>query len=229
MTGLACVPVAARTLSPSPFLDCVKANFSFQLGLRAIKLLEFQPAGDLVFLVRVSLPLLLCLPSLLCAGQMPLAAADARDSAFPASVHLVRIGVRFSSDGLRVPIWAVMLGDTARAERIAHAYRALGPHGLNATLWTRAGDAPHWARTTYRRPKNIDEVIAWRDDVRLFTQRQEGDDSLLPAPVAHLDADLIGKMEFIIRYDDGSTKVYLFPGTSAGDAERVVTALTARE
>jgi hypothetical protein len=47
--------------------------------------------------------------------------------------------------------------------------------------------------------------------------------------LASLAAELVGKLDFIIRYDDGSTKVYLYPGTSKGDAERVVMALTARD
>jgi len=185
-----------------------------------------------VFLVRLSLLLFLSVSSLLRAGQMPPVAAtsDVRDAALPvSSVQLVQIGNRFSSDGSRVPIWAVMLGNTAQAERIAHAYRGLGPYGLNATLWTRTSSTPRWARTTYLRPRNIDEVIAWHEDARLFTRRQEGDDSLLPSPVAKLEADLIDKFDFIICYDDGSAKLYLYPGTSAGDAERVVTALTARD
>ena len=182
--------------------------------------------------VRLSLMLFVCVSALFCDAQMPGAAAapQARHAALSeTSVQLVQIGTRFYSDGPRVPIWAVMLGDTAEAERIAHVYRGLGPYGLNATLWTHTDGVSGWVRTSYRRPRNIGELLAWHDDVGLFTLRQEGDDSLLPAPLASLQAELVGKLDFIIRYDDGSTKVYLYPGTSKGDAERVVTALTGRD
>ncbi len=158
------------------------------------------------------------------------AAAQVRHAAFSeTSVQLVQIGTRFYSDGSRVPIWAVMMGDTAKAERIAHGYRGLGPYGLNATLWTHTDGVSRWARITYRRPRNIEELLAWHEDVALFTLRHEGDDSLLPPRLASLETELIDKLDFIIRYDDGSTKVYLYPGTSNGDAERVVTALTAHD
>lgn len=163
---------------------------------------------------------------------MPCAAAapQSGQAALPeVSVQLVQIGTRFYSEGSRVPIWAVMMGDTAKAESIAHGYRSLGPYGLNATLWTHTDGVSRWARTSYRRPRNIEELLAWHDDVALFTLRQEGDDSLLPPPLAGLKAELVDKFDFIIRYDDGSTKAYLYPGTSNGDAERVVTALTARD
>lgn len=185
-----------------------------------------------MFPVRFSLTLFLCVSALFCDAQMSGAAAvpQVRHAALPeVNVQLVQIGTRFYSEGSRVPIWAVMLGDTAKAERIAHGYRGLGPYGLNATLWTHTNGVSRWARTTYRRPRNIEELLAWHEDVALFTLRQEGNDSLLPTPFASLEAELVDTLDFIIRYDDGSTKVYLYPGTSNGDAERVVTALTARD
>jgi hypothetical protein len=183
-----------------------------------------------VIAIRVILPLFLFLSSLVCVAQVPLTALDrqVQPSAIPqADVQLVQIGIRFYPDGSRIPIWAVMLGDTARAERKARMYRRLGPYGLNATLWTQSDKAPRWVRTTYRRPQNIDEFMAWYEDAAPFTFRQEGDNSLLPWPFAAFAADLIEKLEFIIRYDDGTAKAYLYPGTSAGDAEKFFSAVAA--
>jgi hypothetical protein len=172
--------------------------------------------------IRFSLSLLICVSSL-CAGQ-DLTPQHFR--LFTASAQLIQIGVRSSPDGEHVPIWAITMGDTAKAERVAHFYHGLGPYGLNATLWTHAEEGAGWVRTTYRRPRNIDEFIAWHDDARPFTFRAEGDASLLPLPFAGLASDLAGKVDFIIRYDDGSAKAYLYPGTSTADAKRVVAALS---
>jgi hypothetical protein len=119
-----------------------------------------------------------------------------------------------------------MVGDTGNAEEIAHQYRWLGPCGLNATLWTRAAETATWIRTSYRRPQNVDEAIAWRGNPESFTTRQQGSVSLLPPPFGRLEADLIEKVEFIITYDDDhSSKAYLVPGTLKADAQAIVAAI----
>jgi len=103
------------------------------------------------------LPLLLCLSSLICAAQAPRTAAvpPGAGHVLPQrQAQLVQIGVRSYPDGSHLPIWALMLGDTANAEQVARRYGSLGPYSLNATLWTRAEDSPAWVMTTYRRPLN---------------------------------------------------------------------------
>jgi hypothetical protein len=141
------------------------------------------------------------------------------------SVELVQSGVRSQSDGPRIPLWAIMVGDTGNAEQIAHQYRWLGPCGLNATVWTRNEETATWVRTSYRRPQNVDEAIAWRANPDRFTSRKQGNISLLPSPFARLGTGLIEKVEFIITYDDDSSKAYLFPGTLKGDAQAIVAAI----
>ena len=118
-----------------------------------------------------------------------------------------------------------MLGDTSHAEQVARRYGSLGPYGLNATLWTRAEDGSAWMMTTYRRPLNIDEAVDLHNNAEAFTSRQRGDSSLLPAVFAKLDANLTNYVDFIIQYDDGSTKAYLYPGTSRSDAEQAAASI----
>lgn len=139
--------------------------------------------------------------------------------------QLVQIGVRSYSDGSHIPIWALMLGDTSHAEQVARRYGSLGPYGLNATLWTRAENGPAWMMTTYRRPLTIDEAVDLHNNAEAFTSRQRGDSSLLPAVFAKLDANLTNSVDFIIQYDDGSTKAYLYPGTSRSDAEQAAASI----
>jgi hypothetical protein len=134
----------------------------------------------------------------------------------------MQIGVRSYPDGSQTPIWAVMLGDTAHAEQVARKYSRFGPYGLNATLWTRADDGSGWVMTAYRRPVNVDEAMDWYENSEPFTSRQQGDSSLLPASFANLGDDMIKNVDFIIRYDDGSAKAYLYPGTSKIDAEHAL-------
>lgn len=140
-------------------------------------------------------------------------------------VQLVQIGVRSYPDGSRVPIWAVMMGDTARAEGIARRYNRFGPYSLNATIWARSSASPAWVRTTYRRPQSLDEIAAWYDDAEAFSSREEGGAWLLPEPFAKLSTELMQRLDFIIRYDDESEKAYLYPGTSKADAEGVAAAI----
>ncbi len=140
-------------------------------------------------------------------------------------VQLVQIGTRSYPDGSRVPIWAVMMGDTARAERIARRYNRFGPYSLNATIWARSSASPAWVRTTYRRPQSLDEIAAWYEDAEAFSFREEGGTWLLPEPFARLSSELMRRLDFIIRYDDESAKAYLYPGTSRQDAEGIVAAI----
>ncbi len=180
-----------------------------------------------MFANRFSLLLLLCLSSLLCTAQAPGDASPRNTALSQDNVQLVQIGIRSYPDGSRVPIWAVMMGDTAQAERIARGYRNFGPYGLNATLWTRTEGMPQWARTTYRRPRNAEETVDWYRNREPFTAREQGDSSLLPAPFGMVAAELIEKVDFIVQYDDGSAKVYLYAGTSTEDAQKIVSAVTA--
>lgn len=144
-----------------------------------------------------------------------------------AKVQLIQIGVRTYPDGSHIPLWAVMLGDTAHAERVAQRYSRFGPYGLNATLWIRAeaDSSAGWVMTAYRRPRDVDEAMDWYENREPFTSRRQGDASLLPAAFADLGADVIKNLDFVIQYDDGSVKAYLSAGTSRIDAEYAVVSL----
>jgi hypothetical protein len=115
-----------------------------------------------------------------------------------------------------------MLGDTTRAEQTARRFTGMGPYSLNATLWTRGNDEATWVRTTYRRPGSIDEALDWVENAERFRSQQEGNGSVLPGPFARLSAERLGDLDFIIQYDDGTAKAYLFPGTSRSAAEKFV-------
>jgi hypothetical protein len=174
-----------------------------------------------------SLPLLL-LSSLLCAAQGPYAAAIPANKTHikpPSKIELMQIGVRSYPDGSHTPIWAVMLGDTSHAEQVARQYGRFGPYGLDATLWTRGEDAAGWVMTAYRRPRNIDEAMDWYKNAEPFISRQQGDCSLLPTAFGSLGSDNIKNIDFVIQYNDGSMKAYLYPGTSRKDAEYAVASL----
>ncbi len=175
--------------------------------------------------IRYSLPFLLCISSLVCGAESD--AQRQQVAISQDSVKLVQIGVRHYPDGAHLPIWAVMMGDTTAAEHMARRYSGFGPYSLDATLWTRVEGVSHWARTTYRRPQNPDEAVDWLNDREPFTSRLEGDSGVLPAQFALLADELISKVDFIIRYTDGSAKAYLVAGTSAEDAEKIVRALSA--
>jgi hypothetical protein len=179
--------------------------------------------------VRIASPLL----ALSCISFLYVAAAAAGDQdknyssdfSLNPKVQVVQIGVRSYSDGFRVPIWAVMIGDTGPAERAAHKYNVFGPYSLNATVWVRNGDAPTWVRTTYQRPRTADEVADWLENAEAFSYREEGGTELLPVSFGKLSGELLRTVEFIVQYDDTSAKAYLFPGTSREEAEAMAAGL----
>jgi hypothetical protein len=170
--------------------------------------------------LNLMLSLLLCLSSV-CAAQAPRIAAgsSSAENVSAANAKVLQIGVRSYPDGSHIPIWAIMLGDTANAEHVAHSYVRFGPHGLNATLWTHVDGTSQWSMSIYRRPSTLDEALEWYKNAEAFTSHQTGDYSLLPAGFAKLSADVIKSIDFIIRYNDGSIKAYLYPGTSRADVE----------
>lgn len=144
-------------------------------------------------------------------------------------VQLVQIGVR-STNGVHTPLWAVMMGDTTAAEQFARRFKALGPHSLNATVWTHDEDSAGWLRTTFIRPRDIDEAVDLHNDPQAFTLRKTGGVGVLPPQFWGITADLMERIDFIIRYeDDGSAKAYLYPYTSREDAEQLVAVLSENE
>jgi hypothetical protein len=165
----------------------------------------------------------LCLSSLLCFAQSAHWAIDQPNPLPQRDVQLVQTGTRsMHPQGLHIPLWAITAGDTTAAEQIAHQFNSCGPYGLNATLWTRTDHARGWVQTSYRRPKDADEAMALRQNPEPFTSRRHGDASILPSPFAELTPDMRDKIEFIIMYDDGTAKSYLYPGVSQQDAEEIV-------
>ena len=194
------------------------------IGIRAA---ENTSIGRLIVRTAPRLLPLLCI-SFLCVA--PSIAGDrdnsrASDLWREPKVQLVQIGIRCYPNGTRVPIWAVMLGDTTGAERTARRYSGFGPYSLDASVWVRNADGPSWVRTTYNRPQTADEAAVWYENAEAFSDREEGGTELLSAPFRKLSGDLIRKVEFIVRYDDESVKAYLVPGTSKEDADWMVAVL----
>lgn len=147
---------------------------------------------------------------------------DHSDVSLPdASVQLVQIGVRSYPDGLRVPMWAVMIGNTARAELRAREHKEFGPYSLNGTVWVPSGNAQTWVRVTYRRPQTLDDVVDWYSNAEAFSSRKEGGISLLPRPFSELSSDVIQRIDFIVVYEDRSAKAYLLPGISKQEGEAI--------
>jgi hypothetical protein len=135
-------------------------------------------------------------------------------------VQAVQIGVRIQGES-RIPIWAVMVGDTSSAERIGRLFSRLGPNGLDATVWTR-DTTFQWSKTTFHRPQNLDEMMSLLDDREAFTSRESGDVSLLPVRFRTLRPELLQDLDFIICYNDGTAKAYILPGVSQAEVDEIV-------
>ncbi|MEK7567174.1 MAG: hypothetical protein AAB527_03525 [Patescibacteria group bacterium] len=137
-------------------------------------------------------------------------AVDLAVAAVVESVSLEKDGTRWSSRRGSSELWTVMVGDTAPAEKKAIAWtRNLGPFALNATLWARApAKVSLWKKVTFRRPANIDEFAEFVYSKEKFYS--ESYESALPPPFDRLSAEDLAKIDFVISYADGGTKVYLF-------------------
>lgn len=146
------------------------------------------------------------------------------------SVSLVEIGNSFTTEdgGKNVPIFAVMLGNTKKAEMLAYNWsQHFGPWSLDAALYVRPADKPAgtWKKAAYHRPKNADEAKKWFDRKEDFYEEAYGDIALLPEPFRGLPAEELAKVEFITAYFDGSTKVYVKSWTSPEDAKALFEAI----
>ena len=164
---------------------------------------------------------------LLCSGQTPASAhPQPNQISLSQPAQLVQSGVRSTANGDRIPLWSVMIGDTSEAEHRGHQFQWLGPYGLDATLWTRDSQLEEsWIRSTFRRPRNLDEALDWHDNADAFTSRQTGNASLLPAVFAAMPKQLLARVEFVIAYSDGTAKAYLYAGTlqaEGGDMVREI-------
>lgn len=154
------------------------------------------------------------------------------NSAFGAEpVSLVEVGSSYTTEdgGKTMPIFAVMIGDTARAEHLANVWsQYFGPYALDATLWVHPADEPAdvWKRATYHRPQNIYEAQVFYEDREAwkFEETDKAHMILPPYARALTPAELL-KVDFIITYFDGGTKVYVKSWTSPEDAKALFEAI----
>lgn len=86
--------------------------------------------------------------------------------------------------------------------------KALGPFALNATLWVRPpAKVSLWKKVTFKRPASIDELAEFvRSKEGFYSESYE---PALPAPFDRLSEEDLAKIDFVISYAGGGTKVYL--------------------
>lgn len=164
------------------------------------------------------------------------------NSAFGAeTVSLVEVGSSYTTEGggKTMPLFAVMIGNTGRAERLANIWsKFFGPYSLNATLWVHPADEPAdvWKRVIYHRPRNIYEAQVFYEnhEVWKFEQTDKAH-MILPGFVRALPPAELAKVEFVITYfsdeggsasgGDGGTKVYIKSWTPPADAKALFEAI----
>ncbi|MDP3947210.1 MAG: hypothetical protein Q8Q41_00770 [bacterium] len=131
-------------------------------------------------------------------------------------VSLVEVGYSFTTEdgGKSMPLFAVMLGNTAKAENASLYWtKFFGLYATNGTFWVHPVDQPAdvWKRVIYHRPGSMYEAAVFFEDQE--TWRFEETDKahmILPAFVRALPSAELAKVEFVLTYfDGGGTNVYL--------------------
>ncbi|OGZ02702.1 MAG: hypothetical protein A3G64_02855 [Candidatus Liptonbacteria bacterium RIFCSPLOWO2_12_FULL_60_15] len=148
------------------------------------------------------------------------------------SVSLVEIGNSFTTEdgGKSMPIFAVMIGNTEKAERASLYWtRFFGLYATNGTFWVHPVDEPAniWKRIIYHRPRNIYEAqIFFADQEAWSFKETDKGHIILPSYARALTPAQLEKVDFIITYfDGGGTKVYVKSWTSPEDAKALFEAI----
>jgi hypothetical protein len=135
-------------------------------------------------------------------------------------VSLVRIGTRSYSDGREsIQLFAVMIGDTLRAEIAANKREemGLGPYAIDGTIWKCSDESSgdKWMEITYSAPRTIEEMETFMEHPELFMDKKEGGAEILPYPFKKLNDSNLARIDFIVSYKAGGMKAYIFPESDA--------------
>lgn len=142
-------------------------------------------------------------------------------------ISLVEVGTSYTTggDGKTTPIYAVMIGNTLKAEEVALALsRHFGPYAVNATIWVHRVDQPAdtWTRIIFHRPRNIYETQVFFDDQGAWEFEETDKASvILPSFARALTPAELLKVDFIVTYFDGGTKVYLKSEVTTEEAKKL--------
>ena len=148
-----------------------------------------------------------------------------------AVVSLVEVGYSFTTEsgGKSMPIYAVMIGNTGKAENASLYWtKFFGLYATNGTFWVHPVDQPAdvWKRVIYHRPGSMYEAAVFFEDPE--TWRFEETDKahiILPAFVRSLPPAELARVEFVITYFDGGTKVYVRSWTPPDEAKALFEAV----
>lgn len=126
------------------------------------------------------------------------------------------------------PLYAIVAKNTNHAEELSSSWmKYFAEYALDGEIFVRLEDdsVDSWKVVAYHRPKDADQAGAWSKDKTLFSEEKSGDRSILPAPIRALPDKSFAKVWHLVHYFDGSAKVYLQPGTTAGEAAELLRAL----
>lgn len=118
-----------------------------------------------------------------------------------------------------------MIGNTKKAEQSTSNWtQQLGLYAIDGTMWVHPADNPLevWERKIFHRPQNIYESLVFYENPEIwkFTERDYYY-VILPLPWRKLTIDQLAKVEFIIIYFTGGTKVYLKSEVSTEEAREL--------
>jgi hypothetical protein len=149
-----------------------------------------------------------------------------------ARIRMEPVGVSFTSGeeaGAHRTIYSIAIGSPERGEALAtHWTPYFGMHALDGTLWVRddADSSTRWKRVTLRRPRSSEEILRFADQPGAFEETRRGDPGILPAPFNALARSELDLLDFVVTYASGGTRALLRVGTTDGQAEAVLGALS---
>ncbi|MBI3019842.1 MAG: hypothetical protein HYY60_00740 [Parcubacteria group bacterium] len=147
-------------------------------------------------------------------------------TAFAEKLAVVPVGFH-STDAGRTELLAIQVDDPIPAERMAYRFRAFGPWGIDGNVWVRSGDAG-WKKVSYRRPKNLDEGIAFIENPEAFRSEETfADAAALPFLLGRLGAEVLRDISFIVVYFAGGAYIHLMPEMTNERAEVLMRAIAA--
>ncbi|MDO8504511.1 MAG: hypothetical protein Q7S36_01530 [Candidatus Liptonbacteria bacterium] len=129
------------------------------------------------------------------------------------------------------PFYAIVSKNTNPAEELFSSWtKHFGEYAMDGELYVHLEEnsVEAWKVTAYHRPKNGDQTRAWLTDKTLFSEEKSGDKSILPSLIRSLPEKELAKVWYVVHYYDGSAKVYLQSGTTAGEASAIILAFGAK-
>lgn len=118
-----------------------------------------------------------------------------------------------------------MIGNTNKAEQLTSNWaQNFGLYAIDGTMWVHPADNPLevWEQKIFHRPKNIYEYLVFQENPEVWKSTERGCyHVILPLPWRKLTIDQLAKVEFIITYFTGDTKIYLKSEVSTEEAKEL--------